>query len=87
MKLAQMVRLDRSRVDCFEEFQRMIGEYNAGSSHVEAFFLLTKPEPRLTKHEKLVLDWRKRQTARAMVWFKICGEWKTGEHAGCPRVS
>ncbi len=120
VKLAQMVKLNRTRIDFLEEFQRMIDEYNAGSSNVEAFFaklmaftkklneeekrgiaenlteeelvlfdLLTKPQISLTKQEtadvkrvaknlleklkqeKLVLDWRKQQTTRAMVFTTI----------------
>jgi type I restriction enzyme R subunit len=120
VKLAQMVKLNRTRMDFLEEFQRMIDEYNAGSSNVEAFFaklmaftkrlneeekrglaeqlteeelvifdLLTKPDMALTKQEtagvkkvakslldklkreKLVLDWRKQQTTRAMVFVTI----------------
>lgn len=115
-----MVKLNRTRIDFLEEFQKMIDEYNAGSSNVEAFFakltaftkklneeerrgiaaqlteeelvifdLLTKPEMTLTateeaevkkaakallaklKAEKLVLDWRKQQTTRAMVFTTI----------------
>ena len=120
MKLAQMVRLNRTRLDFLEEFQKMIDEYNAGSANVETFFaklmaftrklgaeekrgiaeklteeelvlfdLLTKPDLKLTrveerdvkkaakalletlKKEKLVLDWRKQQTTRAMVRYAI----------------
>jgi type I restriction enzyme, R subunit len=120
VKLAQMVKLNRTRIDFLEEFQKMIDEYNAGSSNVEAFFaklmaftkklneeekrgiaenlteeelvifdLLTRPEINLTKQEKnavknvaksllsklkqekLVLDWRKQQTTRAMVYTTI----------------
>lgn len=120
VKLAQMVRLNHTRIDFLEEFQRMIDEYNAGSSNVEAFFarltafamklseeekrglseqlteeelvifdLLTRPDMGLTKQEtaevkkvakslleklkqeKLVLDWRKQQTTRAMVFTTI----------------
>ena len=120
VKLAQMVKLNRTRIDFLEEFQRMIDEYNAGSANVETFFaklmafakrlndeekrglaeqlteeelvifdLLTKPDIRLTdqetaevkkvakalleklKQEKLVLDWRKQQTTRAMVLTTI----------------
>jgi type I restriction enzyme R subunit len=115
-KLALMVKLNRTRIDFLEEFQKMIDEYNAGSSNAETFFaklmaftkklneeekrgiskqlteeelvifdLLTKPNITLTKpettevkrvarslleklkQEKLVLDWRKQQTTRAMV--------------------
>jgi len=120
VKLAQMVKLNRTRIDFLEEFQKMIDEYNAGSSNVETFFaklmaftkklnaedkrglaeqlneeelvvfdLLTKPDIILTKQdtaevkkvarslleklkqEKLVLDWRKQQTTRAMVLVTI----------------
>jgi type I restriction enzyme R subunit len=120
IKLAQMVKLNRTRIDFLEEFQKMIDDYNAGSSNVEAFFaklmafakklnteekrglaeqlteeelvifdLLTKPEIALTKQEaaevkkvarsllaklkqeKLVLDWRKQQTTRAIVFTTI----------------
>jgi len=115
-KLAMMVKLNRTRMDFLEEFQKMIDEYNAGSANVERLFanltafakklneeekrglaeqlteeelvifdLLTKPRIELTnqetadvkkvakslleklKREKLVLDWRKQQTTRAMV--------------------
>ncbi len=115
-KLKAMVRLNRSRVDYLEKFQKLIDEYNAGSKNIEGLFddlvrfiqglnaeeqrgvteglseeelalfdLLTKPDPSLTKrdeaevkkvvralleklkHEKLVLDWRKRQQTRAAV--------------------
>ncbi len=120
LKLALMVKLNRTRIDFLEEFQKMIDEYNAGSSNVETFFaklmaftkklnaeekrglaeqlteeelvifdLLTKPDIVLTKQEaaevkkvarslleklkqeKLVLDWRKQQTTRAMVFTTI----------------
>jgi type I restriction enzyme R subunit len=120
VKLAQMVKLNRTRMDFLEEFQKMIDEYNAGSSNVETFFaklmafakklneedkrgiaellteeelvifdLLTKPDITLTKaetaevkkvartlleklkKEKLVLDWRKQQTTRAMVLVTV----------------
>jgi type I restriction enzyme R subunit len=120
MKLAQMLQLNRTRMDFLEQFQRMIDEYNSGSSNYETHFanlmafarrlreedkrgiaeqlteeelaifdLLTKPEPSLTKQEtvkvksvarellkklkqeKLVLDWRKQQTTRAMVRITI----------------
>jgi type I restriction enzyme, R subunit len=120
VKLALMVKLNRTRIDFLEEFQKMIDEYNAGSANVETFFaklmaftkklndeekrgiaeqlteeelvifdLLTKPNVILTKQEtaevkkvarslleklkqeKLVLDWRKQQTTRAMVFTTI----------------
>jgi len=112
--------LNRTRMDFLEEFQKMIDEYNAGSSNVETFFaklmafakklnaedkrgiaeqlteeelvifdLLTKPDITLTKQEtadvkkvartlleklkaeKLVLDWRKQQQTRAMVFTTV----------------
>jgi type I restriction enzyme R subunit len=37
-KLARMVKLNRTRMDYLEEFQRMIDEYNSGSANVETFF-------------------------------------------------
>ena len=119
-QLQKMVRLNRTRMDYLERFQKMIDEYNSGSINVEEFFrhlmefaqslnqeekravgeqlteeelavfdLLTKPEMELTKkersqvkntarelletlkREKLVLDWRKRQQARAQVRVAI----------------
>lgn len=38
-KLRQMVRLNRTRVDYLERFQKMIDEYNAGSLNVDEFFM------------------------------------------------
>lgn len=119
-KLVQMVRLNRTRMNFLEEFQKMIDEYNAGASNLETLFdrlmsftkrlseeekrgiseqlteeelaifdLLTKPEMKLTKaeerevkkvakelleslkREKLVLDWKKRQTTRAAVRYTV----------------
>lgn len=120
LKVAQMVKLNPTRIDFLEEFQKIIDEYNAGAANVEHFFaklmaftqklneeekrgiaenlteeelvifdLLTKPDVKLSKQEeidvkkaakalleslkkeKLVLDWRKRQTTRAMVRYTI----------------
>jgi type I restriction enzyme R subunit len=119
-KLVRMVRLNRTRMNFLEEFQKMIDEYNAGASNLETLFdrlmsftkrlseeekrgvseqlseeelaifdLLTKPEMTLTKaeerevkkvakelleslkREKLVLDWKKRQTTRAAVRYTV----------------
>jgi len=119
-KLVQMVRLNRTRMNFLEEFQKMIDEYNAGASNLETLFarlmaftkrlseeekrgiaeqlteeelvifdLLTKPDMKLTKaeeievkkvakelletlkKEKLVLDWKKRQTTRASVRYTV----------------
>jgi len=36
--LRKMVRLNKTRTDYLEKFQRMIDEYNAGSSNIEEFF-------------------------------------------------
>ncbi len=118
--LQKMVRLNRTRMDYLERFQKMIDDYNSGSINVEEFFqrlmefaqsltvedrravaeelteeelavfdLLTKPKIDLTvkerervkktarellqilKREKLILDWRKRQQARAGVQVTI----------------
>lgn len=119
-KLTRMVRLNRTRVDFLQEFQKMIDDYNSGASNIETWFakltafaqklseeekrgiseqlteeelvvfdLLTKPEIKLTraeeqevkkvakdllatlKRERLVLDWKKRQTTRAAVLVTI----------------
>ncbi len=37
-KLKQMVRLNRTRMDYLERFQKMIDEYNAGSLNIDEFF-------------------------------------------------
>lgn len=37
-KLARMVRLNKTRTDYLEKFQRMIEEYNSGAYNVELFF-------------------------------------------------
>jgi type I restriction enzyme R subunit len=115
-----MVRLNRTRIDFLQEFQKMIDEYNSGALNIETWFakltafarklseeekrgiseqlteeelvifdLLTKPEIKLTKgeeqqvkkvakdllatlkRERLVLDWKKRQTTRAAVLVTI----------------
>lgn len=115
-KLAEMLRLNPSRADFAEKFQKLIDSYNAGSQNVEALFadlltfareltaeearavaeglseeelaffdILTSSEPELgqaevrqvkkvcrelletLKREKLVLDWREKQQARAAV--------------------
>ena len=115
-RLADMLKLNSTRTDLAEKFQKLIDAYNAGSQNIEAFFadlksfvraltaeeqrgvaeglteeelalfdILTKPEPVLTKteeaevkkvcrellatlkREKLVLDWREKQQAKAGV--------------------
>src|SRR6202140_1220995 len=119
-KLVQMVKLNRTRMNFWEEFQKMIDEYNSGASNLETLFdrlmsftkrlsdeekrgiaeqlteeelvifdLLTKPDMKLSKaeerevkkvakelletlkKEKLVLDWKKRQTTRASVRYTV----------------
>jgi len=52
-KLRRMVRLNRSRMNYLEEFQRMIDEYNAGSRNVEEFFdVLIEFAQRLNEEEQ-----------------------------------
>lgn len=119
-KLEEMMRLNPSRVDFADRFQKLIDEYNSGSRNVEELFgelvklakslteeerrsvaeglseeelalfdILTKPSPVLAsaeeaqvkrvcrslleslKREKLVLDWREKQVARAAVMQTI----------------
>ena len=119
-KLQNMIYLNRTRMDFHLQFQKMIDEYNAGSSNIDEFFkqlikfaqglnkedkrsiaenlseeelavfdLLTKPQMKLTKKEeldvkkvakdllgtlkkeKLVLEWRKKQQAKAAVKVAI----------------
>ena len=119
-KLVRMVRMNHTRIDFLQEFQKMIDEYNSGAANIETWFakltafaqklseeekrgiaeqlteeeltifdLLTKPEITLAraeerevkkvakqlletlKKEKLVLDWKKRQTTRAAVRYTI----------------
>lgn len=119
-KLLKLVRLNRSRMDYLEEFQKLIQAYNEGAKNIDALFaelitlskqlnqeeqrhiaeqlseeelalfdLLTRPQLELSKaeqqqvkgivrdllstlkSEKLVLDWRKKQQARASVQVAI----------------
>jgi type I restriction enzyme R subunit len=37
-KLVQMVKLNRTRMNFLEEFQKMIEEYNSGASNLETLF-------------------------------------------------
>src|SRR6266704_1260153 len=120
LKLKKMVRLNKSRTDYYERFQRLIDAYNADSENVDLhlhelmaftrnlnqedqrhiseqlseeelamFDLLTRPNTALSeqekaevkkvartlletlKREKLVLDWRKKQQAKADVQVTI----------------
>jgi len=119
-KLQNMILLNRMRMDFHLQFQKMIDEYNAGSSNIDEFFkqliefaqslnhedkrtiaenlseeelavfdLLTKPKMKLNKKEeldvkkvakdlletlkkeKLVIEWRKKQQAKAAVKVAI----------------
>jgi type I restriction enzyme R subunit len=38
VKVAQMVQLNKTRMNFLEEFQKMIEEYNAGAANIETFF-------------------------------------------------
>lgn len=52
-KITSMFRLNRTRVDYLEKFQKMIEEYNAGSINVEKFFEdLVKLVQELTEEEQ-----------------------------------
>ena len=68
-KLVQMVRLNKSRVNYLEKFQKLIDNYNSGSYNVETFFAnlvefaqdLNEEEKRgiaeyLTEEELAILD-------------------------------
>jgi type I restriction enzyme R subunit len=108
-KLVRMVRLNRTRIDFLQEFQKMIAWFARLTAFAQRlseeerrgiaeelteeelviFDLLTKPEVTLTKaeerevkkvakqlletlkREKLVLDWKKRQSTRAAVRYTI----------------
>jgi type I restriction enzyme R subunit len=119
-KLTRLLQVNRTRLDFYDQFQKMIADYNTGASTDEAFFaqlvnfaqnlnqeeqrgiaerlddeelalfdLLTKPALKLTKKERgqvkkiardvldtlkaerLVLDWRKKQQAKAAVRVEI----------------
>ena len=52
-KLVQMVRLNRTRIDFLEEFQKMIEEYNSGAANIETMFArLMAFTKRLSEEEK-----------------------------------
>ena len=119
-KLGAMLLLNKARLSYYEQFQKLIDEYNSGAANVDAFFaqlvsfarelneeeqrgiaenlseeelalfdLLTRPNLKLNRSEKeevkkvarelldtlkaerLVLDWRKKQQARAGVQVLI----------------
>jgi type I restriction enzyme R subunit len=117
-ELERMIRLNRTRMDFYEEFRKLIDEYNSGSRNVEdhinsllgmlhtmseevkrgareglteeqlvLFDLLTKPDMKLSEahrkkvlvvakdlaakiKQKLVIEWKKKQEAKAAV--KTC---------------
>ena len=120
LNLKKMIRLNKSRTDYYERFQRLIDDYNADSENIDLhlhelmaftrnlnqedqrhiseqlseeelamFDMLTRPNTSLTaqekaevkkvartlletlKREKLVLDWRKKQQAKADVQVTI----------------
>ncbi len=52
-KLDRMVRLNRTRIDFLQEFQKMIDEYNSGASNIETWFAkLTAFAQKLSEEEK-----------------------------------
>src|SRR5207248_308282 len=53
LKLTLMVRLNRTRMDFLQEFQKMIDDYNSGALNIETFFAkLTAFARKLTDEEK-----------------------------------
>jgi len=53
LKLVRMVRLNRTRVDFLQEFQKMIDEYNSGAANIETWFArLTAFAQKLSDEEK-----------------------------------
>jgi type I restriction enzyme R subunit len=59
-KLVQMVRLNRTRMNFLEEFQKMIDEYNSGASNLETLF------DRLMAFAKRLSDEEKRGIAEQL---------------------
>ena len=52
-KLSSLVRLNKSRMDYYEQFQRLIDEYNSGAKNTEQFFAeLVTFAQNLTEEEK-----------------------------------
>jgi type I restriction enzyme R subunit len=52
-KLRRMLRLNKSRMDYYQQFQQMIEEYNAGASNIDVFFAkLISFAGTLTEEEK-----------------------------------
>jgi type I restriction enzyme, R subunit len=53
LKLTRMVRLNHTRIDFLQEFQKMIDDYNSGALNIETFFArLTAFAQKLTNEEK-----------------------------------
>ena len=59
-KLKQMLRLNRTRMDYLERFQKMIDEYNAGSLNIDEFF------QRLLVFAKSLTDEERRSVAEQL---------------------
>jgi type I restriction enzyme R subunit len=52
-KLVRMVRLNHTRIDFLQEFQKMIDEYNSGAANIETWFAkLTAFAQKLSEEEK-----------------------------------
>jgi len=52
-KLTRMIRLNRTRIDFLQEFQKMIDDYNSGASNIETWFAkLTAFAQKLSDEEK-----------------------------------
>jgi type I restriction enzyme R subunit len=60
LKLGQMVRFNKTRMNFLEEFQKMIDEYNSGAANVETFFA------RLMAFTKKLSDEEKRGIAEQL---------------------
>ena len=52
-KLVRMVRLNHTRIDFLQEFQKMIDDYNSGAANIETWFAkLTAFAQKLSEEEK-----------------------------------
>jgi type I restriction enzyme R subunit len=60
LKLGQMVRLNKTRMNFLEEFQKMIDDYNSGAANIETFFA------RLMAFTKKLSDEEKRGIAEQL---------------------
>lgn len=53
LKLTRMVRLNRTRIDFLQEFQKMIDEYNSGAANIETWFAkLTSFAQKLSEEDR-----------------------------------